>query len=169
MYNQQRFLLGPAAVGSLLETSSVLWARCFASLCSAFTCGSAFQVLTSQVQHVLGLSLPNYLGPGTLVKIYIGIGMQNTHQCISSTDRICIVRNCMLNVDELFALLKWYRPGTLVKIYIGIGMQQNTHIHALAVQTWFALYVNVCWRAFCVAKMSRYRPGTSVKIYGTSA
>ncbi len=116
------------------------------SLCSAFTCGSAFQVLTSQVQHVLGLSLPNYLGPGTLVKIYIGIGRQNTHSSLAvQTEFALYVIVCWCTF--CVAKMNRYRPGTLVKIYIGIGRQQKyTFMHKQYKQNLhYIIICNVYW------------------------
>jgi hypothetical protein len=46
--------------------------------CSAFTCGAAYQVLTSQVPAVLGIKVSRSTGYSTLINTYIAIGI-NQH------------------------------------------------------------------------------------------
>jgi len=58
-----------------LGSFSVLLTDC---LVSAFSVGASFHVFTSQLKHLLGISLPTISGPGRLVLTYLALGQNLT-------------------------------------------------------------------------------------------
>jgi len=112
------------------------------TLVSAFTVGASLHVLTSQIKHILGLSIARQSGAGQLVLTYVEIG-----QSVKSTNLVtlaisltvmgtCLVADRIIG-PRLKAKCRFPLPTQLALIIIFttlskvLGFQENYHVKTI--------------------------------------